>query len=84
MNDAKIRGVVNDQGRLEKIIFLRAKYTGSWMSVQGTMVTGTVLTAPEFSVFLFACYNLNTPNHKIKWDSLLQTFMCIMRSAAAT
>ena len=48
MNDAKLRGVVNDQGRLEKIIFLRAKHTGYWLSVMGNMVTGTVLTATDF------------------------------------
>ena len=83
-NDSKLKVIVNDQGDVEKILFLRTKYTGSWMSVQGTMVTGTVLTAPKFSDFLFGCYNLNTPNLKIKWDSLLQTFMCIKRSAAAT
>ena len=28
-NDSKLKGIVNDQGDVEKILFLCAKYTGS-------------------------------------------------------
>ena len=58
-NASKLKQIVNDQGDFEKLLFLCVMYTGSWMSIQGTMVTGTLITAPEFHNFLFPCYNVN-------------------------
>ena len=61
-NDVKLRKIVSNKSALEKRPFLCAKNTGSWMSVQGTMINGTVLTATESREFLCACYKVNPPN----------------------
>ena len=45
VNKANLVGIVNDRGALEKHPFLRAKHTGSWMSVYDNTVTGKVLDA---------------------------------------
>ena len=44
-NDARLQGIISNQGALERRILLHAKYTGPCISVWGTTVTGTVLTA---------------------------------------
>ena len=45
VNDTKLQGNVRNQGDFEKRL-------GSWTSVQGTMVAGTVLTVTQFSDFM--------------------------------
>ena len=67
-------GVVSNQGAFEKHLFFRNKHTGSWLSVQGTTVTGTVLAAMEFSNLLCARYNFDLPNLQNKCNSCLQAF----------
>ena len=42
-NDAKLQGIVSNQGAFEKRLFLRANHTGSWLILCGATVTGTVL-----------------------------------------
>ena len=32
-NNVKLGGIVNDQGKFEKCLFLRSKHMGSWMSI---------------------------------------------------
>ena len=44
-NDVKLREIVSDQSAFNKRLFLRANHTYSWMRVQGTRVTVTVLSA---------------------------------------
>ena len=39
----KLEGIVKDLTTLDRFLFLRTKHTGSWMTVLGTTVTGTVL-----------------------------------------
>ena len=51
-NDTKSRRIINAQGNLDKRLFMRANHMGSWMSVQGTTVTGTLLTATQFCDFM--------------------------------
>ena len=63
-NDAKLRVTVNDQVDFEKRIFLQAKHTGSWLSVRGTTVTGTVLADTEFRDFYVHIITLNQLNFK--------------------
>ena len=45
VNGAKLQEIVRNQGAFEKRLFLRAKHTGSWLSIWGTTGTGTVLAA---------------------------------------
>ena len=46
-NEAKLQGIVSDQGAFGKHLFLRAKHTGSWMIIRGNTVTVTLLAATE-------------------------------------
>ena len=49
--DSRLKGlVINIQGANKRLI-PRAKITGSWMSVRGNTVSGTVLSATEFRDF---------------------------------
>ena len=43
--EAKLKGLVKDLKALDHGIILRDKNTGSWMTVRGTMVTGTILVS---------------------------------------
>ena len=54
-------GLVRDLDTTEGHLILHAKSTGAWIHVQGTMVTGTVLSAAEFRDFLYSCYNHPPP-----------------------
>ena len=47
-NDAKLKDLVSDLDSADQLVILRAKNTGAWLNVQGTMVTGTELAATEF------------------------------------
>ena len=51
VNDAKLQGIVNNQGDYEKRLFLRAKHMSAWLSVGVTTVTGNVLAAMQFRNF---------------------------------
>ena len=62
VNDAKLQGIISNQDAFKKQLFLCAKHTGSWMSVQGTTETGTILAATEFRDFKCDHYNVNPPN----------------------
>ena len=44
-NDAKIRGLVENLEAPECCLILHDKHTGSYLTVRGTTVTGTVLAA---------------------------------------
>ena len=74
VNDAKLQGIISNQDAFEKQLFLCAKHTGSWMSVQGTTETGTILAATEFRDFKCDNYNVNPPNLINKWYGCLQKF----------
>ena len=52
----------------DKRLLLRAKSTGAWMSVRGTIVSGTALSATESQDFLCARYNFSPVNHKSHCD----------------
>ena len=45
INEAKIKGLVEDLESPDRRLITRAKNTGSLMTVWGTTVTGTVLSA---------------------------------------
>ena len=82
-NDAKLSGIVNPQGNLEKRLFLRTKNLGSWMSVRGTAVTGVVLAAMEFFGFYVHIITLNPLTFKGNVTADCRPFLCVTRSAAA-
>ena len=46
--ESKLKGLVSDIKSTDKRLILRAKSTGAWMSVCGTIVSGTVLSATGF------------------------------------
>ena len=73
----KLRGIINEKGNFDKRLFLRAKFTASWLSVRGTIVTGTVLAATDYRYFSSVHYNVNTHILQRKRDGYLQTIsMC--------
>ena len=43
--ESRLKGLVNDLKGTDKRLLLRAKSTGAWLSVRGTIVSGTVLSA---------------------------------------
>ena len=44
-NESKLKVLVNDLEAHDRRLILRAKNTGSWLSIQGAVVTVTVLAA---------------------------------------
>ena len=50
-NEAKLKWLVKDLKTLDRRIILRAKNTGSWLTVQDIIVTSIVLSATEPSNF---------------------------------
>ena len=67
-NGVKLRRIINDEGNFDKRVFLGSKYTAYWLSVQGTTVIGTVITATDYCYFLSVHYNVNTPTLQRKCD----------------
>ena len=53
-NNAKLKGLIYDHKSPGGRLVLRAKNTGSWLTAQGSTVTGIVLAATEFRYFLCA------------------------------
>ena len=51
--ESRLKGLVSDVKGFDKQLLLRAKITGTWMSVRGTSVSGTVLFATESWDFYF-------------------------------
>ena len=74
MNGVKLRWIINDKDNFDKRLFLRAKYTASWMSVRGATITGTVLAATDYCYFLSVHYNVKNHILQRKCDGCLQTF----------
>ena len=60
--ETKLKGLVRDLKGTDKRLIQRAKRTGAWLSVRGTTVSGTVLSATELWYFLCALYNVSTLN----------------------
>ena len=48
---SRLKGLVSDIQGTDKLLLLRAKSTGAWLSVHGTTVSGIVLSATEFRHF---------------------------------
>ena len=61
-NETKLEGLVCDLKGTNICLILRAKNTGAWLSVRGTTVSGTVLSATEFWDFLCKSYNVSPLN----------------------
>ena len=59
---SRLKGLVRDLQGTDKRLLLRAKSTGVWLSLRGTTVSGTVLSAMEFRDFWCACYNVTPLN----------------------
>ena len=49
--ESKLKGLVSNLKGTAKPLLLSAKITGAWLSVRGTKVSGTVLSATEFWYF---------------------------------
>ena len=50
-NDAKLQGIVSNQGAFDKRLLLFAKHTGAGMIIRGNRVTSTVLAATVYCYF---------------------------------
>ena len=62
----KLKVLVSDLKGTYKRLLIRSKSKGTWLSICGTIVSGTVLYATEFRYFLCARYNvypLNLQSH---------------------
>ena len=68
-NEAKIKVLVKDLEETDHRLIIRTKNTGSWLTVQGNTVTGTLLAATGFSDFLCASYYIIPPNLHRKYYS---------------
>ena len=83
-NDTKLQEIVSNQGAFEKRPFLRAKHTDAWMSMGGTMVTGTVLTITKIFDFYVLVIKLTPLNFKRNATAVFRPFRCVTRSDTAT
>ena len=60
--ESKLKGLVRNLKGIYKPLLLRAKIKGACLSVQGTTVSGTILSATEFRDFLCEHYNVSPLN----------------------
>ena len=51
LHESRLKGLVSDLQGTDKRLLLRTKSTGAWLSVRGTTVSGTLLSATEFPDF---------------------------------
>ena len=72
--EAKLKEIVSDQGAYEKRLLRCAKHTGSCLSVQGTMVTSTVLFTMESCGF-YALVTMLTSQISKNIDGYVQIFL---------
>ena len=70
----KLKGLVRKLKGTNRRLILRAKITGTWLSVRGTTVSGTVLSATYFRDFLCARYNVSTLNLQSHCDRCVTAF----------
>ena len=70
----KLKGLVQNLKGTNIRLILLDKITGAWMSLHGTKVSGTVLSATEFWDFLCARYNVYLLNPQIHCYSCGTTF----------
>ena len=59
---SRLKGLVKNLKVADKRLLLRSKRTGAWLSVCGTTMSGTVLSATEFLIFKCAHYNVSPVN----------------------
>ena len=64
----KLKGLIRNLKDTDNRLILHAKTTGAWLSISGTTVSGTVLSASEFRNILCACYNVSPLNLQIHCD----------------
>ena len=74
MYDSRLKGLVIDIRGTDKGLLLRVKSIGVWLSVRGTTVSGTVLSATEFQYFLCTRYNVFPVNLHIECDGCGTSF----------
>ena len=70
----KLKGLLRYLKVTNRRLILRAKSIGAWMSVSGTTVSGTVLSATEFWYFLCTCYNVSPLNLQSQCNRCGTTF----------
>ena len=62
MNKSILKFLVSNVQGTDKRLLLCAKITGAWLSIHGTTVSGTVISATEIWDFECACYNVSPVN----------------------
>ena len=73
-NDSTLKGLVGDLLGTNLRLIVQAKNTDTWLSVQGTTVSGKVFSATTFCDFLCARYNVTTLNLHIYCDGCDNAF----------
>ena len=73
-NKTKLKGLVRNLKGTNRRLILRDKITGSWLSVRGTTVSSTVLSATEFRDLLCSHYNVSPLNLQIHCDGCGSVF----------
>ena len=71
---SRLKGLVSYHQGTDKHILIRANSTGSWMSLRGTTVSGTLLSATKSRDFLCACYNVSPVNLHSRCDGGVTAF----------
>ena len=66
--ESRLNGFVSNLQGTDKPLLLRVKSIVAWLSLRGTTVSGTVLSATEFWYFLCARYNVSPINLQIHCD----------------
>ena len=65
---SRLKGLVRNIKGTDKCLLLRTKIIYAWLSIRGTTVSGTVLSATEFRYFLCARYNISPVNLQLHCD----------------
>ena len=78
-NISKLKGLFKDPNATDFRLILHAKNTGSWLTVRGNTVTGTVLSAMKFCELLRASYDVTPLNFQKNWR-LLFVLLCMSRT----
>ena len=67
--ETNLKGLVWDLKGTNKRLIICIKSTGAWLSICGTIFSGTVLSATEFWYFLCARYNVSPhePIEPLRW-----------------
>ena len=71
---SRLKGLSSNIKGNKNSLILRAKITGAWLSIRGTTVSGTVISATEFWDFKCARYNISPIKLQSHCDRCVTSF----------